>query len=101
MSIRISGGGIPVVNGPGRYAPAKAGRSRESFAAAFDQIQLSAQPAGQTGRVKQLAARLSQQIRTRPTGGELEHLRGDILSGRYRPYPGRIASHMLLRREEE
>ena len=100
MSIRISGGGVPVVAGSGWSAPARTGRAGESFSAAFDQVQLSAQADSQLSRVKQLTARLSQQVRTRPTGGELELLRKDILSGQYLPDPDRIASHILLLREE-
>lgn len=36
------------------------------FRQSFDQIQFSGQPAGMQGRVRQLTAQISQQIRTRP-----------------------------------
>ena len=99
MSIRIEGGGFPVGE-ISRRSAARPARAQGTFQQSFDQIQLSSQPTGQAGQVRALTAQLSQQIRTRPTQGELASLRRDILSGAYRIDSGRIASGILLRGRE-
>ena len=62
----------------------------------FDQFQLSAQPPGDERRVLETAARLSQDVRIRPTTGMLSALGDSIRSGTYQPDAREIAARMLL-----
>lgn len=49
------------------------------------------------GRVRQLTAQISQQIRTRPTCHEIEALRQQVQDGLYSVDPGQIAACMRCR----
>lgn len=62
----------------------------------FDQFQLSAQPTGQERRTLEVTARLSQDMRIRPTAGELSALQASIQNGSYQPDAREIAARMLL-----
>lgn len=77
-----------------RGAPRASGSART--AQPFDLFQLSAQPTGDGRRVLETAARLSQDVRIRPTNGELAALRDSIQSGAYQPDAREIAARMLL-----
>ena len=66
----------------------------------FDQITLSGgQAASPTFRA--LAASLSQQVRTYNTTGKVQDLRGQVMSGQYRPDARETAARMLLLAEDE
>ena len=66
----------------------------------FDQITLSGEkPASPTFR--ELAASLSQQVRTFNTTGKIQELRGQVASGGYRPDARETAARMLLLAEGE
>lgn len=66
----------------------------------FDQITLSGgQAAGPAFR--ELAASLSQQVRTYNTTGKIQDLRSQVASGEYRPDARETAARMLLLSEEE
>lgn len=66
----------------------------------FDQITLSAgQAASPTFR--DLAAGLSQQVRTFNTTGKIQELRSQVASGEYRPDARETAARMLLLSEDE
>ena len=76
---------------------AKPAKGMES---SFDQITLSAgQEASPTFR--DLAASLSQQVRTFNTTGKIQELRSQLASGTYRPDARETAARMLLLAEEQ
>lgn len=86
----------------GGVRSAGARRTQGSAAAesSFDQITLSAgQAASPTFR--DLAASLSQQVRTFNTTGKIQELRSQVASGDYRPDARETAARMLLLSEEE
>ena len=89
MEFRIDRGGFSPLGEVGRYSSSRTQK-------VFDQIQFSGQPAGMQGRVRQLTAQISQQIRTRPTCHEIEALRQQVQDGLYSVDPGQIAARMLL-----
>ena len=74
---------------------AGAKRARGAAEGRFDQITLSAR-AGQ-----ELAASLSQQVRTFNTTGKIQDLRDQVASGTYRPDARETAARMLLMAEVE
>lgn len=69
---------------------------RPAAARQFDQVQFSERLQGVEGRVRDLTAGISRQIRTRPTAGELDALQERLQQGAYRPDAGEIARRMLL-----
>ena len=75
MEFRIDRGGFSPLGEVGRYSSSRTQKVSGGFRQSFDQIQFSGQPAGMQGRVRQLTAQISQQIRTRPTCHEIEALR--------------------------
>ncbi len=78
-------------------AHSAAGAKRPSASSQnFDQVQFSDRLRGAEGRIRQLTAQISQQIRTRPTRSELEQLQAQLQEGSYYPNPGEIAARMLL-----
>ena len=84
-------GGLP----PRKSAP-QAASFRAAQAQTFDQFHLSAQPTGDERRALETAARLSQDVRSRPTAGELSALSASIREGAYQPDAREIAARMLL-----
>lgn len=68
----------------------------------FDQIVLSA-PNGQEGALtfREMAASLSQQVRTYNTTGKIQELYRQVSSGEYRPDARETAARMLLMTEGE
>ena len=74
-------------------------RARET-GSSFDQITLSA---GQEASpaFRDLAASLSQQVRTLNTTGKIQELRNQVASGTYRPDARETAARMLLLAEEQ
>lgn len=83
-------GGIP----PRKSAP-QAASFRAAQAQTFDQFHLSAQT-GDERRALETAARLSQDVRSRPTAGDLSALSASIREGAYQPDAREIAARMLL-----
>ena len=90
MEFRIDRGGEV-----GRYSSSRTQKVSGGFRQSFDQIQFSGQPAGMQGRVRQLTAQISQQIRTRPTCHEIEALRQQVQDGLYSVDPGQIAARIF------
>ena len=87
----------PIAAGGPRTAGTKRAKAAES---SLDQITLSAgQAAGPAFR--DLAASLSQQVRTFNTTGKIQDLRGQVASGEYRPDARETAARMLLLSEDE
>lgn len=87
-------------------APAKVYRKnteRETRAASasghsnYDSVTLSSAPATKDSRFhRELVGRLSQEVRTANTTGDIQKLRQAVSSGSYSPDPSAIAARMLL-----
>lgn len=89
---------VPVVS-PGAARSSGVGRAKGAESS-FDQITLTAgQAAGPVFR--DLAASLSQQVRTFNTTGKIQELRSQVASGTYRPDARETAARMLLLAEEQ
>lgn len=73
-------------------------RRVQSAEGQYDQITLSA-PAGQGFR--EMAASLSQQVRTFNTTGKIQDLHRQVTAGEYRPDARETAARMLLMTEGE
>ena len=83
-----------------RSAGARRPQGAAAAESSFDQITLSAgQAASPTFR--DLAASLSQQVRTFNTTGKIQELRSQVASGDYRPDARETAARMLLLSEDE
>ena len=96
MSVQIPNGGLSRFGKIDWHTPVQKTRTSESFAASFDQIQLSSSCDQHEANVRQLTSQVVQNIRTRPTGQELESLRHQILNGSYTADPARIAARILF-----
>ena len=101
MMIRRSEGipSAPISAGAVRSAGLLRTRAAEGQ---FDQITLSAQ-SGQVSAptFREMAATLSQQVRTYNTTGKIQDLRQQVASGEYRPDARETAARMLLMGEGE
>ena len=87
-------------SGAVRSSGAKRVQTSAAPESSFDQITLSAgQAASPTFR--DLAASLSQQVRTFNTTGKIQDLRSQVASGEYRPDARETAARMLLMAEDE
>ena len=62
----------------------------------FDQVALSQEPGGESRFRMDLVSRLSQEVRTTTTTGEIQALHSQVQSGQYRPDAAQIAARMLL-----
>ena len=62
----------------------------------FDQVYFSDRLTGLEGQVKDLTAKLSEELRVRPTRQEIQSLRQQVEEGTYRPDAEEIAARMLL-----
>ena len=89
----------PIVTGQPRSSGIQRVRTAEAH---FDQITFSA-PAGPEAApsFRELAASLSQQVRTFNTTGKIQELRSQVASGDYRPDARETAARMLLMSEGE
>ena len=88
---------VTAAAGTARRAGAKPVRAAEG---SFDQITLSSgQQADPTFR--EMAASLSQQVRTFNTTGKIQDLRRQVAAGEYRPDARETAARMLLMSEGE
>ncbi len=66
----------------------------------FDMIEISSRLTKEEKQVLDLQSTISREVRTRPAQAELAALREQVKNGTYRPNPQKIASAMLLMREE-
>ena len=89
----------PIPGGAARAAGPRRARTAEG---SFDRITLSAQ-AGQESSpaFRDMAAVLSQQVRTFNTPGKIQELRQQVSAGEYRPDARETAARMLLLAEGE
>lgn len=89
----------PIAAGTVRSAGAKRVRPQERK---FDQITLSAQTGQAAGPTfREMAAGLSQQVRTFNTTGKIQELRRQVAAGEYCPDARETAARMLLISEGE
>lgn len=65
----------------------------------YDSADFSA-PAGRRSFQMEMVSRLSQEVRTATTTGDIQELRQEVSAGEYRPDPMAIAGRMLLMVEE-
>ena len=65
----------------------------------YDQFQFSSCLDATEKRVKQAVGHMSQEIRSRVSAQDLEHLRQQVSDGTYQPNPREIAARMLLMKE--
>ena len=93
---RISTGPVAA---PGAARPSGTKRAKGTESS-FDHLTLSA---GQEASpaFRDLAASLSQQVRTFNTTGKIQELRSQVASGTYRPDARETAAQMLLLTEEQ
>lgn len=57
-------------------------------------------PAGRSGFQMEMVSRLSREVRTATTTGDIQELRREVSAGKYAPDPMAIAGRMLLLVEE-
>jgi negative regulator of flagellin synthesis FlgM len=80
---------------PERTAPARAAASPK-----YDSVTISSQT--EEGRFRQeLVSRLSQQVRTATSTGDIQRLKQQVADGTYEPDPMRIAARILYMTEED
>ena len=102
MFSRIETSGMPPAAGMGCCGgrPLSDGRLQVSRQH-YDQVEFSTRLSGLEKRVQDLTARLSQEVRARPTSGELRALQAQVASGTYQPDARETAARMLLLCAEE
>ena len=83
-----------------RSSGTKRAQAAPAAESSFDQITLSAGQASSPA-FRDLAASLSQQVRTYNTTGKIQDLRSQVSSGEYRPDARETAARMLLLSEDE
>ena len=66
----------------------------------YDSVTLSSAASGQSRFNMQLGSRLSQDVRTAVTTGDIQALRHAVSSGQYNPDPTAIARRMLFLSED-
>lgn len=76
-------------------------RQAERRDSRYDHYTLSQTPGQEEGGTfRELAARLSQQVRTTNTTGKIQELRQEVQTGTYRIDPRETAARMLLMEED-
>lgn len=78
-------------SGPRRGVASKSGADHS-----YDSVTFSAAPAGEDAFRMRLVSRLSQDVRTANTTGDIQALRQEVSSGTYEPDPMAIAGKMLF-----
>ena len=67
----------------------------------YDSITLSCKTEGVSRFHQEMVSRLSQEVRTAHTTGDIQRLKQQVASGQYVPEPMAIAGRMLFLTEEE
>ena len=93
-------GGISVSGLPGIYAgsPKRGIAPTVSKGRKFDSVCLTQAGDEDSAFQKELVSRISQEVRTATTTGDIQALRREIQNGSYHPDPAAIAARMLLMR---
>ena len=66
----------------------------------YDSAAFSPRPAGKSGFQMELVSRLSHEVRTATTTGDIQELRRAVSAGEYAPDPMAIAGRMMLLTED-
>lgn len=83
------------------YATQRRGAAVRSAAGHnYDSAAFSPRPAGRSGFQMELVSRLSHEVRTATTTGDIQELRRAVSSGEYTPDPMAIAGRMLFLAED-
>lgn len=67
----------------------------------YDSVTLSASQRGENRKFMDIVSRLSQEVRTATTTGDIQTLRQQVTSGQYMPDPMNIAARMLMLGDEQ
>lgn len=88
----------PVASAPAfRAGKDRSGRARiVSSLNKYDSVTLSTAPEGESRFHMDLVSRMSQDVRTSTTTGNIQALRREVASGTYAPDPMSIAARMLF-----
>ena len=79
------------------YTPQKRGAAaRTTVEPNYDSAAFSPRPAGKSGFQMELVSRLSHEVRTATTTGDITALRQQVASGEYVPDPMAIAARILF-----
>lgn len=62
----------------------------------FDSVTLSTSPVGERRRFMDMVGRLSQEVRTATTTGDIQTLRDQVSSGQYTPDAASVAARILF-----
>ena len=83
------------------YAAQKRGSAaRPAAEPNYDSAAFSPRPAGKSGFQMELVSRLSHEVRTATTTGDIQELRRAVSAGEYAPDPMAIAGRMMLLTED-
>lgn len=103
----LSSSGYGAISGVTSPAVYRTGLERENRARGcgeshnkFDSVTLSAPPTGEGRFHMALVGRLSQEVRTATTTGDIHALREQVASGQYAPDPMAIARRILFLGDE-
>ena len=101
MLTSTGSGAISSVSRAKAYYPAQRRGALPQIASGrnYDSVDLSA-PAGRRSFQMELVGRLSQEVRTANTTGDIQELRQKVAAGEYHPDPMAIAGRMLFMVEE-
>ena len=101
MLTSTGSGAISSVNRTKTYYPAqkRGALSQPAPGPNYDSVDLSA-PAGRRSFQMEVVSRLSREVRTANTTGDIQELRRKVSAGEYRPDPMAIAGRMLFLVEE-
>lgn len=102
MMLTSTGSGAisPIGRTKGYYAAQKRGTlSQPASGPNYDSVNLSA-PAGRRNFQMEVVSRLSREVRTANTTGDIQELRRRVSAGEYSPDPMAIAGRMLFLVEE-
>lgn len=89
--------GVGSISSATQYSvKAAAGGREKGSIGSFDEFHCSLSPSSTEARVRKTAGEISQKVRIRPTNGELDALKQQILNGTYEINVSEIAARMLM-----
>lgn len=92
-----SGAISPVVRSKGYYTAVRRGTAAQAAAGHnYDSATFSPLPEGKSAFQMNMVSRLSREVRTATTTGDIQALRQSVSSGKYTPDPMAIAGRMLF-----
>lgn len=100
MMTPFGSGGVSSVGRPKTYYPLSRQGVSQKTPSEHKYDTFSAAPAGRSSFQMSLVGRLSQEVRTSTTTGDIQELRRTVAAGEYRPDPMSIARSILFMSEE-